>query len=855
MTEWFGKPFAGSPWKSGAFPGAGVWASQKVVSYEAESLTLFAAMAVQPSGTLKSQINTLIGALKASGAWDKMDRIYDVSLHTLQAAKLDWKHPGTDSLIVTGPVLHRNGRDFAGMVAGITTSSNVHNTTPFNAMGNYAQDNAHFSVWLTDGVSSAVMGGSESDQNTISIIDANSAGFKLMNGGINVANSGANGQASLTVHELFPFNGWFMMNRVAASTQKGFFNGSLAFTDAAHASTTRWTTDPSHIAAIRGSLSNVALITCGASLEAEAAAVYTALYNYMAAKSVVQTGTFSSGWTFDFVTSPSILSPEGFALRAIFPQQMGYDWEGVPRYTDLWEVPFFKYRRVKNLFIGATNAPVTESVTVISGREYMLSFTGTGSVALTNAATRTLNGQGASSRVALSSGSTPDPVTATTTTLVCTITGDVRSWQLEDVTFQSNQHPGEYISVDSLPYPFHGCARDGIKYFTTENGNTVAAELVDESAPGAALDDTKFRMDIWMTSTNRCLQSSSMGTSPWTNIGTPTLTPTAKPCGDVMLELLGDDDGAVLEGKTQNIVFGDTSGTLGTNNKSFSVFFSEGTSASTVFRIFDSTAAAVRELATLTWSAGVPSIAMTTGTLDEIETLTNGCSRARIRVPGIVPANTNQLQVYPATNAALDATLTGNVYVGGFQCDDYPLATPHTPTTTVAVTRGNHILGHRSFAGQALSWLNPAEGTMVVEAVFNASWGAGTAQQYLFELIDTTLASGYRIMCLRYDNGTYTLSPQCLVNNVQQANFPTPVWLDGEIHKIAYAYKLNDAATCFDGGTVNVDNVYTVPSNLRQFGIGQEGATGQAGHVQLGLRGISYRPSRLDAAAMQAATA
>ena len=48
--------------------------------------------------------------------------------------------------------------------------------------------------------------------------------------------------------------------------------------------------------------------------------------------------------------------------------------------------------------------------------------------------------------------------------------------------------------------------------------------------------------------------------------------------------------------------------------KMFSTFVAQGTSTTTAFRLRDTTASANRLLSVVTWSAGVPSIAMTTGT-------------------------------------------------------------------------------------------------------------------------------------------------------------------------------------------------------------------------------------------------
>ncbi len=67
-------------------------------------------------------------------------------------------------------------------------------------------------------------------------------------------------------------------------------------------------------------------------------------------------------------------------------------------------------------------------------------------------------------------------------------TGDILVWhpQVENITGQSNQAPGEYVSRNVLASPWHGAGVDGIKYFKTLNGNTVSSNVVTE-ATGALI--------------------------------------------------------------------------------------------------------------------------------------------------------------------------------------------------------------------------------------------------------------------------------------------------------------------------------------------------------------------------------
>lgn len=82
----------------------------------------------------------------------------------------------------------------------------------------------------------------------------------------------------------------------------------------------------------------------------------------------------------------------------------------------------------------------TQTVSVVSASTKILSFTGTGSVTLSGAATGTLAGTGANNRVWL-------VITPSTTSLTCTVSGDVRMAQLERVTYQTT--PRAWIPTTS----------------------------------------------------------------------------------------------------------------------------------------------------------------------------------------------------------------------------------------------------------------------------------------------------------------------------------------------------------------------------------------------------------------------
>jgi hypothetical protein len=268
--------------------------------------------------------------------------------------------------------------------------------------------------------------------------------------------------------------------------------------------------------------------------------------------------------------------------------------------------------------------------------------------------------------------------------------------QAEDVSGQSNTNPSEYVSVGVFAAPYHGSNVDGVKCFAFQNGNTVASNVVTESTGAAISSSVLLGYLDEQQSTNLVLRSEDFSNASWASVGTPTLVSANRRCGSVVLDLLGDDDAGVLEGKTQTITF------TGNAVKAFSIFFAQDTSTSSVVRIRDTTAGADRLLCAITWSGGVPTVTMTTGTLLGVDTLGNSCFRARVLTTSVTAANVNSLQFYPATDAALSVGNTGRINWGGVQPEDnVAICTSYIPTTTATVTRNGDLLTHPS-AGNVL---------------------------------------------------------------------------------------------------------------------------------------------------------
>lgn len=248
------------------------------------------------------------------------------------------------------------------------------------------------------------------------------------------------------------------------------------------------------------------------------------------------------------------------------------------------------------------------------------------------------------------------------------------------------------------------------RIYTVPSGMPAINHRYDATSTGITLwvpDGALFEV----AGDNVVLQSENFGTT-WTVQNTPTRTAQAKRCGTVYLDLIGDDSAVLLEGYTQPINFGSD------GSATFSFLIAEGTSTTTEFAIHDSTAPASRCRGHVTWSSGVPSVAMVVGTHVLTERLADQTGAAVWRLhfttSTITDANVNSVIFFPACNAAQDVSLTGNVYIGGVHAGSigthFRSIQSYIPTTTATVTRAADFLTFPAL------WL-PRDLTMYVDHI------------------------------------------------------------------------------------------------------------------------------------------
>ena len=164
------------------------------------------------------------------------------------------------------------------------------------------------------------------------------------------------------------------------------------------------------------------------------------------------------------------------------------DHEGVIRTVPSGAARFNGLRYVRNLFANTTTSLAsgssTTAVTVTAGSYIFSMGAGSGTATFSGTATGSTGtlSANASNRTAKTL-----TITAGGTIIVTASVAALATIQLENATGRTDTTtPSEYVSVGVLSSPYHGAGVDGIKYFATENGNSVVSNVVTEGT-GAAI--------------------------------------------------------------------------------------------------------------------------------------------------------------------------------------------------------------------------------------------------------------------------------------------------------------------------------------------------------------------------------
>ena len=274
--------------------------------------------------------------------------------------------------------------------------------------------------------------------------------------------------------------------------------------------------------------------------------------------------------------------------------------------------------------------------------------------------------------------------------------------QLENVTGQATQTPGEYVSTNVLSAPFHGAGIDGVKYFTTKlSGAAIGASdyLADASGPFGYVSEG--------ARTNLVTYSEQFDNAVWTTKNNVTFTPnaTVSPRGDVTADkFLPAGTGTSYVGRTITHT-ADATLTLSVYMKAgeydFGIMYAgSGPDDGQYFDL----------------SSGVLGSAFLSPPLDAgIDAVGNGWYRCWMVVGNSGGDTTTTINIYSSANGGdggnpAGADGTKGIYIWGAQVEVGSFPGTYIPTTTAAVTRN---AGSGSYASS--SNITTANGVMVLE--------------------------------------------------------------------------------------------------------------------------------------------
>ncbi|MBP9751659.1 MAG: LamG domain-containing protein [Candidatus Moranbacteria bacterium] len=270
--------------------------------------------------------------------------------------------------------------------------------------------------------------------------------------------------------------------------------------------------------------------------------------------------------------------------------------------------------------------------------------------------------------------------------------------QVEEVTGQANQNPSEYVSTNvKTAFPYHGAGVDGVKYFDTQNGNTVASNVVTE-ATGAKIASSTLKGYLAEGSRTNLQIRSEFG-SWWIPVNaTITSNAVAAPSGltTAATVFASDTSSAVraihsggdttVAASTAYVVSvyvkasGENYGYIQVNNQDSSVAIAE------IFNL--STGASVVEFNNGFTNVSTDSVPMANGWRRLSVTLTTTASTTGLNFY-FGPTSSSSARSYTGT--------VGNgIAVWGAQLEQAAFASSYIPTTTASVTRSMDLLSYPS---------------------------------------------------------------------------------------------------------------------------------------------------------------
>lgn len=195
-----------------------------------------------------------------------------------------------------------------------------------------------------------------------------------------------------------------------------------------------------------------------------------------------------------------------------------------------------------------------------------------------------------------------------------------------------------------------GLAVDGAGLLRTIPRALPRFEAIDDPFTG----QRRLGLRIEPAHTNLVLHSEDL--SQWSQSGTCAVV-AQRTVGDLVLDLLEDDNGAATEARTRSVTF------TGNGEKVWSVPVAQGSSARCRVSITDTTAAADRLVALIDWVNALPVVTPSVGQFLGYDVLADGVFLLHFRTAAVTAANTNVAVLAPALTGGVAGT--GTTWFGG----------------------------------------------------------------------------------------------------------------------------------------------------------------------------------------------
>lgn len=296
--------------------------------------------------------------------------------------------------------------------------------------------------------------------------------------------------------------------------------------------------------------------------------------------------------------------------------------------------------------------------------------------------------------------------------------------QVEEVTGQANQNPSEYVSTNvKTAFPYHGAGVDGVKYFDTQNGNTVASNVVTE-ATGAKIASSTLKGYLAEGSReNIVLRSEEIDNASWHKTdASVTANDTTAPDGRMTAEKLTTSTASNPNAYTADA-------TASAARYTASVWIKAGNITEAAIQLYQNGQGGVNQSAVILSGPGTIS-----GNGTQIITISDLSTTEWTRVATTSDANvvgSANINFY-VKNRLSGSTIGDYNYFWGTQLEQASFASSYIPTTSASVTRAADNLRYPETGN-----FNDPAGTVFVDVITEWSGGSGFSAMWVADSTNT----------------------------------------------------------------------------------------------------------------------